>query len=105
MAVGVRQRGAPKVVGGHAKQRAGAQHVGVHGHGRYVVVHEITAKAVPITDGHGHGDGHVNGDSDFGPTVFRSAAPADAAAAAAAATVMVLVVLKRVVVVVIVIMR
>lgn len=96
VAVGIRQRCAPEVIGGHEGQRAGAQHVGVHGHGRYVIVHEIAAQTIPIAHGHGHSDGHINGNRGFGPPVSRTGAPADATATATgatAATVMVLVVL------------
>lgn len=108
VAVGVRQRCAPEVVGGHAGQRACAQHVGVHGHGRYVIVHEIAAQTVPIAHGHGNGHGRVNGHRNFGPPVSGSGAPADDTAAAAAETVvvlMVLLILYRAVVVVMMIMR
>jgi len=104
VAVGVRQRCAPEVVGGHAGQWAGAQHVGVHGHGRYVVVHEIAPQTVPIAHGHGHGDGRVDGDRGFGPPVSGPGAPAEATATAATVMVlMVLLILYRVVVVVVVV--
>lgn len=71
--VGVGHGSAPEVVGGHVGQRTGAQHVGVHGHGRYVVVHEIAAQAVPVARGDGHGHGRVHGDRDAGPTALLSA--------------------------------
>lgn len=73
--VGVGHWSTPKVVGGHVGQRPGAQHVGVHGHGRYVIVHEIAAQAVPVARGHGHGYGRVHGDRYAGPTALLPAGP------------------------------
>lgn len=76
MTVRIGQRGAPEIVGGHAGERPGAQHVGVHRHGRYVVVHEIAAQPVPVAHHHGHGHGCVHGGRGVGPTGGpRSAAP------------------------------
>jgi len=102
MAVRVGHRSAPEIVGGHAGQRAGAQNVGVHGHGRYVVVHEIAAEAVPVTRGDGRGHAHVHGHRDLGPPPALLAATPDTAApvmrllviAAAVVVVMVMVVLR-----------
>lgn len=71
--VGVGHGSAPKVVGGHVGQRSGAQHVGVHGHSRYVIVHEIATQAVPVARGDGHGYGRVHGDRNAGPIALLSA--------------------------------
>lgn len=80
VAIRVGHRRAPEIVGGHAGQRAGTQHVGVHGHGRYVVVHEIAAQPVPVAHGHGDHYGRVHGERGVGPPPRLLAAATDAAA-------------------------
>jgi len=74
VAVRVGHGRAPEIVGGHQRQRTGAQHVGVHRHGRYVVVHEIAAQPVPVAHGDGRGHGRVHDDRDVGPPVLFLAA-------------------------------
>lgn len=73
MTIGVGHRSAPKIVGGHTGQRAGTQHVGIHGDGRYVVVHEITTQSVPVAHRHGRGHGHVYADRGVWPPVLLAA--------------------------------
>jgi len=67
VAVRVGHGRAPEIVGGHQRQRTGAQHVGVHRHGGYVVVHEIAAQPVPVAHGYGRGHGRVHGGRDVRP--------------------------------------
>lgn len=97
VAVRVGHRRSPEIVGGHADQRAGAQHVCVHGHRRYVVVNEIAAQPVPVAHGHGDGHGRVHGDRSVRPPpILLAAAPGGAAT-------VVLVILWRMLLVIIVI--
>lgn len=74
MAVGIGHRRAPEIVGGHADQRTGAQHIGVGGDGRYVVVHEIATQPVPVAHGDGRGHRGVHAERDVRPRVFLRAA-------------------------------
>lgn len=110
VAVRVGQRRAPKVVGRHVRQRAGAQHVGVGGHGRYVVVDEVAAETVPVARGDGQGHGRVHGGRHVRPPALF-AAPLGATGAATVVLVerlrllvIVVVVVAIIVVVVVVVM-